>query len=87
MRVRGPNNVGRAKSCAKGSNTKEMLKVVNFVQQITKTRNDVQQGVQTDATCNTQQCWNNVGQQCCVRLHRTSTSSPGRKEERPWGRG
>ena len=32
-------------------------------------RNNMQQGVQTDATCNIQQCWKLLGQQSCVRLH------------------
>ena len=49
--------------------TKEMLGVVgwkiwpvsNFAQQRATTSNNMQQGVQTDATCNIQQC--------CVRLH------------------
>ena len=49
--------------------TKEMLGVVgwkvwpvsNFAQQHATTSNNMQQGVQTDATCNIQQC--------CVRLH------------------
>ena len=34
---------------------------------------NMEQGLQTDATCNTQQCWNNVGQHVCVRLHVTLT--------------
>ena len=45
--------------------TKEMLGVVdwkvwpvsNFAQQHATTSNNMQQGVQTDATCNIQQCW------------------------------
>ena len=49
--------------------TKEMLGVVgwivwlvsNFAQQHATTSNNMQRGVQTDATCNIQQC--------CVRLH------------------
>ena len=58
--------------------TKEMLGVVgwkvwpvaNFVQQHTTTSNNMQQGVQMDATCNIQQLMLGVvGQQCCVRLH------------------
>ena len=35
-----------------------------------KNENNMQQDVQTDATCNIQQCWEIVGQQCCVQLHR-----------------
>ena len=50
-----PNNV----------RTKEMLGVVgsnvwpvsDFEQRLPRTRNNMQQGVQTDATCNIQQCW------------------------------
>ena len=34
---------------------------------------NMQQDLQTEATCNTQQCWNNVGQHVCVRLHVTLT--------------
>ena len=56
--------------------TKEMLGVVgwkvwpfsNFAPQHTTTSNNMQQGVQTDATCNIQQCWelltNNVASVC-----------------------
>ena len=42
--------------------------VSNFAQQLPTTRNNMQQGVQTDATCNIQQCWellaNNVASVC-----------------------
>ena len=31
--------------------------VSNFAQQLPTTHNNMQQGVQTDATCNIQQCW------------------------------
>ena len=31
--------------------------VANFAQQLLTTRNNMQQGVQTDATCNIQQCY------------------------------
>ena len=73
MSVRGPNNVGRAvqtdptslryASAIRG--TKKMLGIVgwkvwlvsNFVQQHATTSNNLQQCVQTDATCNFQQCW------------------------------
>ena len=56
--------------------TQEMLGVVgwkvwpvsNFAQQHATTSNNIQQGVQTDATCNIQQCWellaNNVASVC-----------------------
>ena len=56
--------------------TKEMLGVVgwkvwpvsNFAQQHAITSNNMQQGAQTDATCNIQQCWkllaNNVASVC-----------------------
>ena len=60
------------KSCAHGSNivalrfgdhgTKEMSgPISNFAQQHATTSNNMQQGVQTDATCKIQQC--------CVRLY------------------
>ena len=65
------------KSCANGSNivalrlddhgTKEMLGVEKF-DWFQTLRNNMQQGVQTDATCNIQQCWellaNNVASVC-----------------------
>ena len=73
MSVRGPSNVGRAVQtaiqpfCARFSDhgTKEMLGVVgwkvwrvsNFAQQHATTYNNMSQGVQTDAKCNIQQCW------------------------------
>ena len=73
MSVRGPNNVGRVVQTDPtllrlrfgDHGTKEMLGVVvwkvwpvsNFVQQQATTSNNMQQGVQTDATCNVQQCW------------------------------
>ena len=42
--------------------------VSNFAQQHATTSNNIQQGVQTDATCNIQQCWeflaNNVASVC-----------------------
>ena len=56
--------------------TKEMMGVVSwkvwlvssFAQQYVTTSNNMQQGVQTDATCNIQQCWellaNNVASVC-----------------------
>ena len=58
--------------------TKEMLGVVgwkvwpvsNFAQQLPTTRNNMQQGVQTDATCKIQQCWeflaNNLASVCFI---------------------
>ena len=76
MRVRGPNNVGRA--MLYGSNivrlrigdhtTKAILRVVsskvllmsNFAQQLPTIRNNIQQRVQKDATYD--------NQQCCIRL-------------------
>ena len=81
MSVRCPNNVGRAVQMDStllryAHGTKEMLGVVgwkvwlvsNFAQQNATTSNNMQQGVQTDATCNIQQCWellaNNVASVC-----------------------
>ena len=46
MRVRGPNNVGRA---------------VQKFDRFQTLRNNMQQRVQTDATCNIQQCWELLG--------------------------
>ena len=61
MRVRGPNSV------ANGSNivalrfgdhgTKEILEVVDRFQQLPTTRNNIQQGVQTDAFVTFNKCW------------------------------
>ena len=38
-------------------------------QQLPTTSNNMQQGVQTDATCQHPAMLGVVGQQCCVRLH------------------
>ena len=82
--VRGPNDVGRTVQTdptllryASGDHgTKEILGVVgwkvslvsNFAQQHATTSNNMQQGVQTDATRNIQQCWellaNNAASVC-----------------------
>ena len=76
MRVRGPNNVGLVCAMLCHHGTKELLEVfgskvwlvLNFVQQLPKTCNNKQQGVQTDAACNIQHCWellaNNVTSIC-----------------------
>ena len=67
MRVRGPNNVGRAAQ-----------KFVRFE----TLRKNMQQGVQTDATCNIQQCWEllaNKVESVCTGLN---TSKSWRKEGR-----
>ena len=44
--------------------------VSNFAQQLPTTLNNIQQGVQTDSTCNIQQCWellaNNVASVCTL---------------------
>ena len=64
----------------KSEQIKEMLGVVglkvwpvsNFEQQHVTTSNNIQQGVQTDVTCNVQQC--------CIRLH-------GPLERREWYNG
>ena len=46
----------------------KVLPVSNFVQQLSTTRDNRQQGVQTDATCTVQQCWellaNNITSVC-----------------------
>ena len=70
MSVRGPNNVGRAVQTDPtllryASAIREQKKcwellaetVSNFAQQHATTSNNMQQGVQTDAICNTQQYW------------------------------
>ena len=70
MRVRGFNNVGRAvktnpKLLRYASVITEQKKCWELLAQkfdrFQTLRNNMQQGVQTDATCNIQQC--------CVRLH------------------
>ena len=48
--------------------------VSNFAQQLPTTRNNMQQGVQTDATCNIQQCWKllaNAVASVCTGLYAT----------------
>ena len=42
------------------------------VKPMLSTRNNMQQDVQKDATCNIQQLLGVFGQQCCVRLHGAS---------------
>ena len=71
--------------------TKEMLGVVawkvwpvsNFLQQHATTSKNMQQGVQTDATCNIQQCWellaNNVASICTgLQIVGENTDKPGK---------
>ena len=65
--------------------------VSNFAKQLPTTRNNMQQGVQTDATCNIQQC--------CVSLHealfllqklRMEVILPGKRAKQikdPWASG
>ena len=57
-RSRNKRNVG---SC--------LLKSLTGFKLCATTSNNMQQGVQTDATCNIQQCWELLHQQCCVPLH------------------
>ena len=67
MRLRGPNNVGRAVQtdptllCHASAIMKQQkcweLLAPNFAQQLPTTRNNMQQVVQTDVICNIQQCW------------------------------
>ena len=70
MSVRGPNNVGRtvqtdptllryASAITEQKQCWELL--AEKFDRFQTLRNNIQQGVQTDATCNIQQC--------CVRLH------------------
>ena len=77
MSVRGPNNVGRAVQtdptllCYASAITEQKkcweLLAEKF-DRFQTLRNNMQQGVQTDATCNIQQCWellpNNVASVC-----------------------
>ena len=46
------------------------------------TRNNMQQGVQMDATCNIPTMLGVVGQQCCVCLHRASWLSLSMRQEK-----
>ena len=73
MRVRGPNNIGRAvqldptllRHASANTEQKKCWTVVgsklqpvsNFAQKLSITRNNMQQGVQTDTTCNIQHRW------------------------------
>ena len=70
MSVRGPNNVGRAvqtdptllRYASAITEQKKCWELLAEKFDLFQTlRNNIQQGVQTDATCNIQQC--------CVRLH------------------
>ena len=77
--------------------TKEMLGVVgwkvwpvsNFAQQHATTSNNMQQGVQTDVTCNIQQCWellaNNVGSFCTgLKTQSSSKKKPFKHPRVQW---
>ena len=77
MSVRGPNNVGRAVqtnptllryASAKWNAGSCWVKSLAGFKLCAITRNNMQQCVQTDATCNIQQCWkllaNNVASVC-----------------------
>ena len=78
MSVRGPNKVGRAvqtdptllRSASAITEQKKCSELLaeNFDQ--FQTSENIQQDVQTDATCNIQQCWellaNNVASVCTV---------------------
>ena len=82
MRLRGRNNVGRTvqtdptllRYASTITERKKnvgscWLKSLTGFKLCTTTPNNTQRGVQTDATCNIQQCWGVVGQQCCVGSH------------------
>ena len=77
MRMRGPNNVERAVQTDPtllryASAITEQKKCWELLAEkfdrFQTSRNNMQQGVQTDATCNIQQCWellvNNVASVC-----------------------
>ena len=85
MSVRGPNNVGRAVQtdpallCYASAITEqkkcwellaEKFDRLQTLRNNTQQHPDIQQGVQTDTTCNIQQCWellaNNVASVCTV---------------------
>ena len=72
MRVRGPNNVRKSFSCANGSNIVALrfsdsldkrnvgsycLNRLTGFKLCATTPNNMQQGVQINATCNIHQCW------------------------------
>ena len=82
MSVRGPNNVGRAVQTDPtllryASAITEQKKCWELLAEkfdrFQTLRNNMQQGVQTDATCNIQQCWellvNNVAFVCTQPNH------------------
>ena len=84
IRVRGPSTAGGAvqtdyyilrQSLIKrdvGSCWLKVWQVSNFAQHLPTTRNNMQQSVQTDATCNIQQCWEllaNNPASVCTRLN------------------
>ena len=64
-----PNNVGTMLANNTASICTGLKSLISFKVGATTPNNTQQHGVQTDATCDTQQCWNNVGQQYCVHLH------------------
>ena len=84
MSVRGPNNVGRAvetdptllryaSAITEQKKCWELLVAEKF-DVFQTTFNNMQQGVQTDATCNIQQCWElltNNAASVCTRLQVT----------------
>ena len=66
MSVRGPNNVGRAvqmdptllRNASAITEQKKCWELLAEKFDVFQTlRNNMQQGVETDATCNVQQCW------------------------------
>ena len=84
IRVRGPSTAGGAvqtdhyilrQSLIKrdvGSCWLKVWQVSNFAQHLRTTRNNMQRSVQTDATCNIQQCWEllaNNPASVCTRLN------------------
>ena len=80
MSVRGPNNVGRALQtnptllCYASTITEQkkcwelLVEKFDWFQTLATTSNNMQKGVQTEATFNIQQCWellaNNVASVC-----------------------
>ena len=97
MSVRGPNNVGRAVQTDPtllryASAITEQKKCWELLAEkfdrFQTLRNNMQQGVQTDATCNIQQCWellaNNVASVCTGLKAQTRKRLPirGKKQKK-----
>ena len=91
MRVRDPNNVGRAvqtfptllpyaSAITEQKNVGSCwLKSLTSFKLCATTPNNIQQGLQTDATCNIQQCWELLTNDVaivCTEIRRLGTINP-----------